>query len=133
MSIFGLNATPPVPALAAGPSTASSAASGFGATLQSALAGQTTKAADPTQTAYQTEPGRGASESGRHHRHHHGSGSMDTNGTQTAGAQGDAATSMGQASPHTSGGLLLSDMRRGLQAYGATTPGVEPGGGQCVG
>lgn len=122
MSIFGLTAAPAVPSLAAGASSAGSVAGGFGATLQSALAGQSTGSATPTRTAYQTEPGRGVSGGGRHHRHHTGPGSMDTTSSQTANAQGDPATSMGQASPRTAGGLLLSDMRRGLQAYGATTP-----------
>jgi hypothetical protein len=122
MSIFGLTATPAVPSLAAGTSTASAATGGFRATLQSALAGQSTNAAKPTQTAYQTEPGRGVSGSGRHHRHHNGAGSMDTSSTQTASAQGNPATSMGHALPQSTGGLLLSDMRRGLQAYGATIP-----------
>ena len=119
MSITSVSANQVSPSAAGAVSTAASAASGFGGSLQSALAGQTTGAGDAAQTAYKTEPGRGVP-SGGHRHHHHGRGSMDTSGTQTAGAQGGAGITTNQATTKTSGGLLLSDMRRGLQAYGAT-------------
>lgn len=119
MSITSVNANQVAPSAANAVSNAASAASGFAGSLQSALAGQATGASDATQAAYKTEPGRGIP-SGGHRHHHHGGGSMDTSGTQTASAQDGTGNATGQATTQTSGGLLLSDMRRGLQAYGAT-------------
>jgi hypothetical protein len=88
----------------------------FGTDLQSLLSGQTALGA--TQSASVTEPGRGVPEATHRHRH---SGSTD--GGQPATDMGNsqtAATSAG-GSQQSAGGLLVGDMMRGLQAYGATT------------
>jgi hypothetical protein len=133
MSITNLGTTQAAQTLAAGTTTTAPAASGqgsFGRQLQSALAGQSTAGSgSTTATAYQTEPGRGAPGNAHHHRGHHASdtgatvANGTTNGQTTASAQsGTGGTSATNgAGQQTPGGLLLNDLMRGLQAYGATT------------
>lgn len=117
----------PVPSVllgTTGPATmAASTAGAFGATLQTTMAGQSAGDSDPLRTAYQTEPGRGTPGSAHRHHHHLDGGASDATGTATAqGESGTAATATAAANSQTSGELLLSDMLRGLQAYGATIP-----------
>ena len=129
MSIASLSTTQVPQTLAAGTATtgpASSAQGPFGTQLQSLLAGQSSATSGATTTAYQTEPGRGTP--GRAHRHHgHRASSTDANaangtenGQTTAGAQSGTGGTSG-AGQQTPGGVLLNDLMRGLQAYGATT------------
>ena len=116
MSIASLTASAvPLPSVASAATTPTGGA--FGATLRNAMAGPSTEAGGPAQTAYRTEPGRGTPSGG--HRHHHVHRGRESDATGIATAQDPSAT--GSAAPgQTSGGLLLSDMMRGLQAYGAT-------------
>jgi hypothetical protein len=121
MSITRVSAYQAAPSAAVVVSNAASAVSGVGGTLQTALAGQSAGASDPTQTAYRTEPARGVP-SGGHRHYHHGNGSMESSLTQTASTHGGTAAGRGPAKTQTSGGLLRGEMMRVLQAYGATVP-----------
>ena len=128
MSIASLDTTQAPQTFAAETATtapASAAQGAFGAQLQSLLAGQSGAQSSAAQTAYQTEPGRGIP--GNTHRHHgHQASGIDANaadgmenGQSTTGAQASSGTGgSGQQAP---GGVLLSDLMQGLQAYGATT------------
>ncbi len=132
MSIASLSATQVPQNLAAGAATtapASSAQGPFGTQLQSLLAGQSSASSSATTTAYQTEPGRGTPGKAHHHHGHHASGTdaNAANGTengpttavaQTATGGTSGTNSTGQQTPR---GVLLSNLMRGLQAYGATT------------
>lgn len=129
MSILSLGTAPAPQTLAAAttPTTPASLAQGpFSVQLQSLRAGQSSAGSSTTQTAFQTEPRRGAP--GKAH-HHHGRNASSTdantangteNGQTMAGAQ-TGASGPGSAGPQTKGGVLLGAMMRGLQAYGATT------------
>jgi hypothetical protein len=129
MSIFSLSSTPAPHTLAASatPTTPASSAQGpFSVQLQSRLAGQSSAGSSATQSAFQTDPRRGAP--GKAHRHHgRNASSTDSNaatGTETSQASATAqsgASGPGSTGQQTKGGVLLSDMMRGLQAYGATT------------
>jgi hypothetical protein len=70
------------------------------------------------QSASTTEPGRGVPGSMPHH-HHRGSTDGGQPATDSGGSQ--TASASGGGSQQGPGGLLLGDMMRGLQAYGATT------------
>ncbi len=132
MSIASPSTTQVPQPLAAGTATSASASpaqGAFGAQLQSLLGGQTSAANGTTATAYQTEPGRGTPGKAHRHHGHHASGT-DTNaangtenGQAVAGAQSGASGTggVGGTGQQTAGGVLLNDMMRGLQAYGATT------------
>jgi len=129
MSIFSLSTAqaPQALATAAASATPASSAQGpFSAQLQSLRGGQPSAASSTTQTAMQTEPRRSAP--GKAH-HHHGRNASSTdsntangteNGQTMAGAQ-NGASGPGSTGQQTKGGVLLSAMMRGLQAYGATT------------
>ncbi len=104
--------------------SASSTQGAFNAQLQSLLAGQSSTGSSAAQTAYQTEPGRGVSGRAHHYHGHDASGAdanaadgMD-NGQTSVGTQASGTSSTGQQAP---GGVMLGDLMRGLQAYGATT------------
>ncbi len=129
MSIFSLGTAqaPQTLAASATPRTPANPAQGpFSAQLQSLHEGQSSAASNTTQLAFQTEPRRGVP--GKAH-HHHGrtASSTDSNaatGTengQTSAAAPSGASGPGSTGQQTKGGVLLSDMMRGLQAYGATT------------
>jgi hypothetical protein len=129
MSIASLSTTQvpqPLAAGAAAAAPASSAQGPFGTQLQSLLGGQSSATSDATATAYQTEPGRGTPAKAHHHRGHHASSTDASaangtaNGQTTASAQSGASGASG-AGQQTPGGVLVNDLMRGLQAYGATT------------
>lgn len=90
----------------------------FGTNLQSALGTGAAGAAGSIRSAHQTEPGRATPSTKRRHQQ---KGSDTTPDARTAAAQADPAIGSGQAPTQTPGQLLLSDLRRGLQAYGAVT------------
>jgi hypothetical protein len=104
-------------------------AGAFGTQLQSLLAGQSGTGSSAAQTAYQTEPGRGAPGGVHHHDGHHAAGTdanaadgMDNGQTAPTAQNGTNGTSTpGSTGQQGPGGVLLSDLMRGLQAYGATT------------
>jgi hypothetical protein len=107
MSITSVSPTPTNPFATSSITAVSGSA--FDASLQSSLSAQAS-ANSTTQSAYKTEQGRGAP-GGRHHHHHGDAGSS----TQAA----DPSAS--QSTPQSAGDFLASDLKRGLQAYGATT------------
>jgi len=129
MSIVGLGTVqaPQTRAASATPTTPASSAQGpFSAQLQSLRTGQPSAGSSTTQSAFQTEPRRGAPGTAHHH-HGRNASSIDSNAaTGTENAQTSAAAQSGAGGPgsagqQTKGGVLLNDMMRGLQAYGATT------------
>jgi hypothetical protein len=95
--------------------------------LQSVRSGQSSaNGSGTTQTAFQTQPRRGAP--GKAHRQHGRNASgIDPNaatgtesGQTTAAAQG-GTSGPGSTGQQAKGGVLLSAMMHGLHAYGATT------------
>lgn len=138
MSIPSLSTTQVPQTSATGTTTATpgTAAQGpFGSQLQSLLGGKSSTPSAATATAYQSQPSRGAARNAHHPRGRYAS-STDTNaanGTQNSaavvgapsGANGTSGASGTSGSSGTSqqapGGVLLTDMMRGLQAYGSTT------------
>jgi hypothetical protein len=133
MNIAALGTTPTAHTHAIAAAAAGSSQGGFGAQLQSRLAGQTPSAGGATQTASLTEPGRGTQDAGRPHHQTTSTDSRAANGTSYGQPPSGASTGMpgvGASSatggsfgsnPGTTGGLLFNDMTRGLQAYGITT------------
>ncbi len=132
-SLAPLGTTQPAQTLAARAAAATSAQAGaFGAQVQSWLASQSAAAGTATQSASLTEPGRATPGAGHHRRRQSSSTeanaangispglSPSANATASAGGSANGATGAGttQQSP---GSLLLNDMMRGLQAYGATS------------
>jgi hypothetical protein len=133
MSIAGLGTLQTAHPIITSAAAASSAQGGFGAQVQAWMASQSSASSGATQSASLTEPGRATPGAARHH--HAQSPSTDANtadGTsnnpsgpassaslgKTANTGAGATSSTGQQTP---GGLLLNDMMRGLQAYGATS------------
>jgi hypothetical protein len=108
---------------------ASSAQGPFSAQLQALRASQSGTGSSATQTAYHTEPGRGAP-SKAHRPHARNASNTDANaangtdssqstsGDPSAASGTSGSSSSGQQTP---GAGLLNSMMRGLQAYGATT------------
>jgi hypothetical protein len=130
MSIFSLGTAqaPQALAAAATPTTPPSSAHGpFSAQLQSLRSGQSSAgSSSTTQTAFQTQPRHGAP--GKAHRQHgrNASGTDSNAATGTENPQTTAAAQSGASEPGSTGqqprgGVLLSAMMLGLQAYGATT------------
>jgi hypothetical protein len=106
--------------LGAAATSASQAQGAFGAQLQSLMGGQSSATSGAVTAAHQAHPARGTPGRAYHHRSHHAS-STDANvadDTARAGTWTGAAGGTGQQAP---GRVLLNDMMRGLQAYGATT------------
>ena len=123
MSIASLGtAQVPQSLLAAGTAAAPASVTqgAFGTQLQSLLAGQSSTGGSAAPTAYQTEPGRGTPDRVHHHHGHHASGT-DANAADGMENGQSTASAQGGTSHKTPGGLLLTDLMRGLRAYGATT------------
>lgn len=129
MSIASLGTTQAAQTIATNAARATSGQGSFGGALQSSLAGQPTSAGGATQTASLTKSQR-STPSTQHHHHDHshrnssGAGAIAANGgasgQTTAGAQSGTSGTSG-AGQQTSAGVLVNNMMRGLQAYGATT------------
>jgi hypothetical protein len=113
MSIANLAAVSAAQAASLAAPNAASNASAFAATLQTAEGA--------TPAAYQTGSGRGTPGAGHRHHHHGHTSTVDAaNSGQASSGQTNQATGSGQAPTQAPGQLLLSDLMRGLQAYGAT-------------
>jgi hypothetical protein len=130
MSIFSLSTAQAPQALATAAASAKPAGSAqgqFSAQLQSLRSGQSSAgSSSTTQTAFQTQPRRSAP-SKAHRPHGRNASSTDSNaatgtetGQTTAPAQSGAG-GPGSTGQQAKGGVLLSAMMHGLQAYGATT------------
>ena len=141
MSIPSLSPTqiPQIPATGTTTATPGTASQGpFGSQLQSLLGGKSSTPSAAAATAFQPQPSRGSASKAHHPRGSHASStdSNAANGTQnsaavvgapggangTSGASGAGRTSgTSSTGQQTPGGVLLTDMMRGLQAYGSTT------------
>ena len=141
-SLTSVARVPPTPA--AGATSGASGASGqgaFGSQLQSLLGGKSSSPSGAKATAFQPQPSRGSPHKAHQlsrGRHASSTDSDAASGTQSAsdaasapgGASGTSSASATGATSGTSGssssgqqgpgGVLLNDMMRGLQAYGAT-------------
>jgi len=97
------------------------------------MASQSSASRGATQSTSLTEPGRATSGTARHHQAQWPSTDANTadgtsnnpSGPAGSGSPGKSvntgAGATSSAGRQTSGGLLLNDMMRGLQAYGATS------------